>query len=104
MKDTQKSTKYDISGSIFIKSHTTERQRYISSKSNFLSGDMVIKVDGDKIIFRKPTIDYKGKTYKMSMNKKTKEYQTAIIAELPFGKFDFDLDESDEDCRVVYFK
>jgi hypothetical protein len=102
-KRTQQLPQNAVSGSIVIARHTTERQRYIASNSNFLSGDMIIKIEGDRLIFRKPMIDYEGKTYKMSKNKKTGKYQTAIIGELPIGKFEFDADESDEDCRVVYY-
>lgn len=80
------------------------RQRTIISKSPFLTGEVIITVDNDRILFRKPEIDYQGKTHKMSINKNSRCCYTSIVAESPYGKFYFDADESDEDCVVVYPK
>ena len=104
MKDIKNnSVKADFSGSILVNRHTSERQRQITSNSNFFNDELIIKIENDKIIFRKPSIDYEGKRYKLSKDKKG-SYHTAVVCELPEGKFEFDADESDEDCRVVYYR
>lgn len=93
-----------VSGSILVNRHTSERQKHIASNSNFFNDELIIKIENDKIIFRKPSIDYEGKRHRMSLDKKTGYYHTAVVCELPEGKFEFDADESDEDCRVVYYR
>jgi hypothetical protein len=91
-----------VSGSILInKEKKFERQRHISSNSNFFKGELIIKIELDKITFRKPTIDYEGKRYKISSHKNG-TYHCSVVCELPLGKFEFDTDESNEDCVVVY--
>lgn len=104
MKDIKNnSVKTDVSGSIFVYKHTSQRQRHIKSNSNFFKDELIIKIDDEKIIFRKPSIDYEGKRYKLTEDN-AEYYHTAVVCEIPLGKFEFDLDESDEDCRVVYYR
>ena len=95
--------KPDVSGSILVNKRTSERQRQITSNSKFFNDELIIKIENDKIIFRKPSIDYEGKRYKLAKDKNGR-YQTAVVCELPLGKFEFDVEESDEDCRVVYYR
>jgi len=93
-----------VSGSISVTKHTGINQVHISSKSNFFDGYLIIKDDGEKLTFRKPSIDYRGKIYKPKYYKNSKIFITAIVSEMPLGKFDFDVNESNEDELVVYYR
>lgn len=81
----------------------TDRQRVITSKSDFFKGRTIFKVEKDKIIFKKPTIDYRGKSYKFCLHVDG-FYHSTILCEIPLGKFYFDEDESNEDIIVAYFE
>jgi hypothetical protein len=91
--------------SVFVYKSTYPYKRYISSNSIFFNGEnrYKVKVEYDKITFNKPPITYEGKTYN---SKKGVDgwINFHIKCEFPLGKFDFDLDESDEDSVVIYFK
>jgi len=76
-------------------------QRVIHTTDNFITSDMVVKVGENKLTFRKPTLDYRGSTYKFIKSASGKNY-TTILCDLPLGIYGFDQIESDEDCRVVY--
>ncbi len=102
--ETKQCTIPSVSGSISVTKHTGVNQVHISSKSNFFDGYLIIKDDGESLTFTKPTIDYNGKMYKPKYYKKAKTYITAIVSEIPLGKFDFDDEESTEDELVVYYR
>lgn len=92
------------SGYIVVNRHTRYTQRSIRIRSDFFNEEAIIKIDDNKICFRKPTIDYGGKRHKLSLNKKSGYYEVTVVCELPLGKFQFDTEESDEDCMVVYYR
>jgi len=102
--ETERCTIPSVSGSISVTKHTGINQVHISSKSNFFDGYLIIKDDGESLTFTKPTIDYNGKMYKPKFYKKAQNYITAIVSEMPLGKFDFDDEESTEDELVVYYR
>ena len=88
-------------------------QKMIQTTCDFFKdGDVIIHYDihKNKITFTKPTIDYNGKLYKVSKYKTRplgfRSYLSIGISseELPLGKFLFDKEESNEDCKVVYFQ
>ena len=83
-----------------------EDKTSIYCKHDFLRGEVIIRTDGNKLIFKKPSMDYVGKSHVVSVNKKTSDnfqYRIALTADdLPTGQFKFDEDESDEDCKVVF--
>jgi hypothetical protein len=97
----------DVSGSFLrIYKHTHRRQKHLASNSNFFATDVKIAFDEYSIYFTKPTIDCKGKTYKAKKDKGG-VYHTAIVDEdeiINFGEFEFDADESNEDCLVVNYR
>lgn len=65
----------------------------------------IIMVDHEKIVFRRPTIDYNGKLYKMSTQKGRTDVHTSVKYDLPLIKdIPFDEEESDEDTKVVYYR
>ena len=101
---TEQCTIPSVSGSISVTKHTGIHQVHISSKSNFFDGYLIIKDDGESLTFTKPTIDYNGKMYKPKFYKNTQTYITAIVSEMPLGKFDFDDEESTEDELVAYYR
>jgi len=101
--ETEQCTIPSVSGSIYVTKHSSINQVHISSKSNFFDGYLIIKDDGESLTFTKPTIDYNGKMYKPTFYKKAKTYITAIVSEMPLGKFDFD-EESTEDELVAYYR
>lgn len=82
---------------------TGTNQKRISSKSDFINGQMIVKIDVEKIVFKRAGIDYNGKSYLAKPNKKTKYIHIGVIVDLPTGKFYFDDDDSNEDIKVVYF-
>ena len=96
----------DVSGSISITKGRRENYWQIRSKSKFFTPneDVIIKVDNEKITFSKPTIDYNGRTYKATpINNGWVIF--GIVADLPIlKKLEFDLDESNIDERVVYYR
>jgi hypothetical protein len=96
----------DFSGSISILKGTRENQRQIISKYKFFTPneDLIVKVDNEKITFKKPHIDYNGRTFKPKLiNSGWVTFQ--IVADLPIVKnLEFDLDESNIDERVVYYR
>jgi stalled ribosome rescue protein Dom34 len=98
------SVKADVSGSIIVNRCVRINNRHITSKSNFFSEPMIIKIDNEKIIFKRASLGYNGKTNEIKLSKKTGHYHTTIACEIPIGKFEFDTDESDEDCKVVYYR
>ena len=89
-----------VSGSIIIYKHTHRRQVHISSKSFFFADEVYIKHNNGRIEFGRVGITYEGKRYKFHNTNGT--YHSAIVAELPIGKFNFDEDECNEDVVVVY--
>lgn len=81
------------------------RYRQIISPCNFFTPNerITVRIKEDKIIFSKATFDYEGKTY--NPQKTTSKWITFhITAELPYGKFVFDPDESDIDQKTAYLK
>jgi len=94
----------DLKGSFLtIYEHTHRRQKHIASNSNFFSDEVKIKIDDYCIYITRPTLDYRGKTFKAHMQKGL--YHTAIVDErLECGKFEFDVNESTEDCLVVNYR
>lgn len=96
-----------VSGSFLrIYKHTHRRQKHLASNSNFFATDVKIAFDEYSIYFTKPTIDYRGKSYKAKKDKGG-VYHTAIVDEdelIDFGEFEFDADESTEDCLVVNYR
>jgi hypothetical protein len=100
------SIKSDFSGRIFINKGKHVNQRRITLKSTFFLPNeyIIVKWDNEKIIFRKPQIDYQGRTYKLKLTK-SGWLTTQIVADLPIVKdLKFDLDESTIDERVVYYQ
>ncbi len=82
-------------------------QRTVSSKSIFFvtNEDIIVKLKDDKMIVTRPTIDYNGKTYKVTkISDSGWNCFTFIGQDLPIGKFEFDTDESNEDMVVIYLK
>lgn len=99
------SIKADVSGSISIAIGGNPLARQMQSNSNFFEAneDYIIKINDEKIVIAKATIDYTGKTYKAT--KKGSGWVTfQIQAELPLGKFEFDADETNEDSVVIYYR
>lgn len=88
----------------YIRIHTRpfRRQRNISCRLPFFKGETVIKIEHDKILFTKPTIDHQGKVSTFSEDK-SGCYHATVTCELPLGWFKIDEEESNEDCVVVYY-
>ena len=93
----------DFSGCVNINKAKSPSYRIIATNSDFFNGEIIVKFDSDKIMFTKPDIDGFVKSYKTSKDVFGR-YHVKIFGDLPLGKFQFDIEESDEDCRVVYFK
>jgi len=95
-----------VSGSINVHKRTRLNQRQVQSNSCFFNvdEDIIVIVDREKIIFKKPTIDYMGKTIKPKAL--SSGWVTfSIVADLPITKeLKFDDEESTEDRLVVYYR
>jgi hypothetical protein len=96
------SIKADVSGSISVTDWRT--RKHIRTKSNFFGEPIIIKITDEKIIFTKPTLDFKGKTISPNCDESGWFYFRIDCEYLEPKKFDFDLEESDIDCRVVYYR
>jgi len=94
----------DVSGSFLrIYEHTHRRQKHLASNSIFFADDVKIEVDDYCIYITRPSLDYRGKTFKAHNSNGV--YHTAIVDErLECGEFEFDSDESTEDRLVVIYR
>lgn len=78
--------------------------RFQIKHSFFIPNEPVIViVKSDKIIFRKPTIDFNGKVYKVGEIKSGWIRFSIQDILTPQKNLHFDLEESSEDEAVVYF-
>ncbi len=91
------------SGSVIIYNGSHHRQKHISSKSEFFKGELIVKAEYDRVVFTKPSLDYRGKSYKLARDNGG-YYHMQIVSEIPNGTFEFDIEESNEDCRIIYLK
>lgn len=92
-----------VSGSITLsKRNDRHNAVQLNTKSNFFSSEIIVKYTNKKLTFGKPTFDYNGKTIKPNKMKDGRYQCTIHGKDLPIGKFDFDEDESTEDCIVLY--
>jgi len=89
---------------IIVYAEKSPAVRKIYFKSDFCKGDLVVNITHEKIVFKKPDIDYTGKISKVSYVKNTGRYSMSYMCDIPLGKYYFDKDESNEDQQVVYFK
>ncbi|HET8838061.1 MAG TPA: hypothetical protein VFM82_03615 [Flavobacteriaceae bacterium] len=101
---TEQCTMPSVSGSFLrIYEHTHRRQKHLASNSNFFADDVKIEVDDYCIYITRPSLDYRGKTFKA--HNRNGIYHTAIVDErLECGEFEFDADKSTEDCLVVNYR
>lgn len=92
---------------IRINSGGKPRTYNISSNNSFFKSEIVVcVVADDKIVFSVPTIDFNGKgtiTYEIKNTIKMRRVSLCTNF-LPFGSFQIDKDESNEDQLVVYFE
>lgn len=103
-KEIDTSSENEFSGTIHIFRGTRDTQRQIRTKSLFFAPneEIIVKVSENKVTFKKPWIDYNGKTY-VPRSTSSGWVSFMVAAELPYGFFDFDLEESNIDQIVVYF-
>jgi hypothetical protein len=94
----------DFSGSIVVSELKNKpNQRQITSNSTWFDGDYILfNVKDDYISITRPDLDYRGKVQKPTKQNNT--YHLVVTAEIPFGKFEFDVDESTEDELVIYYR
>lgn len=91
--------------SITLHNFHKKGQRYLFSTScELFATPVVIKVDKDKITFKRAGID-DTKTYNFKQpSGGHKQYRAVIVFnDLPQGEFEFDNDESNEDIKTAYF-
>ena len=67
---------------------------------------IIVDVDIYCLIISFPTIDYNGKMYKPQTNSNNKEWRYFGITNelLITGKYEIDMDESNEDEIVIYYR
>lgn len=83
------------------------RQRELITNCDFFNAkeEVIVKVYEDKMVFRKPTLDYMGATYTPQPTRSNKWKTIPVTApDLPLYKqLKFDPEESNEDQMVIYF-
>lgn len=77
-------------------------RRITTNYSFFKEGIVLDYVDEEKMIFRRPDIDFMGKVCKVS--KKGNQFIFHVSADIPAGIFTSDVLETDEDSMSIYFK
>lgn len=95
----------DNSISITLHNFHKRGQRYLFSTScELFATPVVIKVDKDKITFKRAGID-DAKTYIFRQASDGHLQYRAVIVfnDLPEGEFEFDTDESNDDIKIAYF-
>ena len=104
LKTEQLCSSHSLSGSIIITEQKNRpRQRQITSNSNWFDCDYILfNVKDDHISITKPNLDYRGKAYKPT--KQNSHFHLLVTAEIPFGKFEIDVDDSTEDELVIYYR
>jgi hypothetical protein len=95
----------EFAGTIHVFKGARDSQRTIRTKCDFFTPneDICVRVTREKVTFKKPTIDYNGRTY-VPKSTSSGWVSFLVTAEIPFGYFDFDLEESNIDQRVAYFE
>jgi hypothetical protein len=96
----------DICGYINIAMGGRQCDRLLSSNSIFFEtkAHYIIKINEEKIVISKATIDYEGKTYKATALNGKGWISFSVIADLPLGKFSFDADETNQDAVTIYYR
>ena len=90
---------------IICKWKESDSGKRITARSEFFKDDVIIKIENNKILFQKPTIDYRLKTHKFYRDKKGFYHTTKHnVQTLPIGKYYIEEEESNEDCLVFYFQ
>jgi hypothetical protein len=91
--------------------NVSERKTYINAKhistniDFFNTESVIIKVYDDKIVFRKPDISYRGKTFMIQKLKTSNNwYSFGITSDLiPLGKLYPSIEFSNEDELVFFY-
>jgi hypothetical protein len=93
----------DIHGLMINKVNNNSYICMLSMRSPFFcEDDFIVTITDDYISFKKPTIDYNGKTHKVT--KQVNTYHLTLYEKLPIGVFVFDEEYSNEDELIVYFE
>jgi hypothetical protein len=79
------------------------RHRIVSHSEWFEPGrDIIVRFDWDKIVFKYPTLDYRGKTHKIT--KGQYNLRAIEVTEVLPAMREAEFDEcSTDDCKVVYY-
>lgn len=99
--------KSDVSGIFLVNKSTKLNSFIISSKHDFLKNEsVIIKIYDEYFEIKIPSICYQGKTVPTVKNNKSKEWRfiNIIDEKLIAGNFLIDLEESDEDKVIVYYR
>ncbi len=92
-----------VSGNINVTKATRVNHVNISTNITwFHDSQIIVRDDGEKLIFKKPTIAYKGRSYTTSPTQ-CGWVCFSIKSEIPTGHYQIS-DESDEDNLVLYYR
>jgi hypothetical protein len=97
--------KKTISGYINVSASKYSNLRQITSNSNFFDGaeEFIIKETENSFTITLATICYQGKTYR-KVPGRYGWIAFTCISNLPLGRYEFDQEESSEDCVVIYYQ
>lgn len=95
----------DNSISITLHNFHKRGQRYLFTTScELFATPVVIKVDKDKITFKRAGIDdNKTHLFRQASDGHLQYRAVIVFNDLPEGEFEFDIDESNEDFKIAYF-
>ena len=96
---------YTVPDNCIVLTRVTSKPGRISirSKSEFFKNELVVKVTGDSIIFRRAGIDERRTRKPSSAGAGAPGWHVIEVnADFPAGRYYFDPDESDCDKIVVY--
>ena len=89
---------------ILYKKRFTAFDVAVNSSFDLFKSEIIVTASEEKITFQRASLDYRGKSHKYYQKDKHSQYYTGAIynIDLKEGKFFIDLEESTEDCVVVY--
>lgn len=83
------------------KNNNRGQSRIITNLDWFKTDTVIVELHEDYMSFKKPTLDYKGKTYKVL--KHGNAVAVKVMLPVPHGEFELDEEDSNEDELTFNF-
>ena len=91
---------------IIIGKHINNNYVNLNTKNNFFKTEsLILEHSNEKLVFKIPNLDYQGKTYTPSIFNNCEWVRMTIKSKyIQVGRYQIDMDESNEDQVVVYYE